>query len=359
MLAVYWGMWWDGDMARPLRVNIPDGWYHCMNRGLERRAIFADDRDCRHFVDLLGEIVDRFRVRVHAYCLLGNHYHTIIQTPDANLSQAMQWVGLSYSSWFNTRHNRDGPLFHGRFKSIPVEQGAWVHELSMYLHLNPVRRMAFGLDKRSRKAEGRGLTRAPTKEEVTARLKTLREHPWSSYRAYAGYERGAKWLTTADILRRSARNVDDRKKKYRAGVRAILGRGVDESRLEKFRSAVGIGSSEFIDRIKGMAGDGMRETERRGRLRERVSFEQVVCAVEELRAEPSGEWLNKHGDWGKWMVLKLARRYSGMTLAQLGEQMGGVDYAAIGMGLLRFEQRLGKSRDLKRTCAAAERMLDV
>ena len=77
-------------MARPLRVNIPDGWYHCMNRGLERRAIFADDRDCRHFVDLLGEIVDRFRVRVHAYCLLGNHYHTIIQTPDANLGNRCQ-----------------------------------------------------------------------------------------------------------------------------------------------------------------------------------------------------------------------------------------------------------------------------
>jgi len=340
-------------------VDIPDGWYHCMHRGLERRAIFSEDGDCRRFVELLSEVVDRFRVRVHAYCLLGNHYHAIIQTPDANLSQTMQWLGLSYSSWFNTRHNRVGPLFQGRFRSIPVEQGAWVHELSMYLHLNPVRTLAFGLDKRRRKAEARGLTRPPTREEATARLKILREYRWSSYRVYAGYELGPKWLTTTDILRRTARRVDDRKRKYGAAVRAILSRGVDESRLEKFRTAVGIGSSEFIDRIKEKAGDGMRETEHRGRLRERVTFEQVVCAIEELRAEPSREWLNKHGDWGKWMVLKLARRYTGMTLAQLGGQIGGVDYAAIGVGLLRFEQRLGKSRDMKRMCAAAKKMLDV
>jgi len=346
-------------MARPLRVNIPDGWYHCMHRGLERSAIFSDDGDCRHFVELLGEAVDRFRVRIHAYCLLGNHWHAIMQTPDANLSQAMQWLGLSYSSWYNTKRNRVGPLFQGRFRSIPVERGSWVHELSMYVHLNPVRTLVFGLDKRNQKAESQGLTRPPTREEVTARFKALREYHWSSYRAYAGYEVGPKWLTTADILRRSARKTSDRKRKYRAGIRTILGRGVEESGLEKFKTAVGIGSAEFIDRIKVMAGDGSRETEHRGRLRERVSFEQVVCVIEELRAEPSGDWLNKYGDWGKWMVLKLARRYTGMTLAQLGQQMGGVDYGAISMGLFRFEQRLEKDRKLKRICAAAGRMCDV
>jgi REP element-mobilizing transposase RayT len=161
-------------MAGPLRVNVADGWYHCMHRGIERRLIFCDDVDCRHFLSLLGDMVDRYRVRVHAYCLLGNHYQAIIQTPDANLSKGMQWLGLSYSSWFNARYNRAGPLFQGRFRSVPVEAG-----------------------------------------------------------------------------------------------------GVDESRLEKFRDVVGIGSAEFIDRMKHAAGVGDRETERRGRLRERVSFEQV------------------------------------------------------------------------------------
>ena len=346
-------------MARPLRVNIPDGWYHCMHRGIERRTIFSDATDYQHFLSLLGQTVDRYRFRVHAYCLLGNHFHAIIQTPDANLSQGMQWLGLSYSTWFNTRHDRAGPLFQGRFRSVPVEEGAWVHELSMYVHMNPVRTLACGLDKRRRKAESRGLTRPPTREEVTARLKKLREHRWSSYRAYAGYETGPKWLTTAKILRRSAREEHERRKKYRDGIRQLLSRGIDESRLETFRDVIGIGSAQFIERLKRVAGDGSRETERRGRLRERVSFEQVVCAVEEVRAETSQNWLNKHGDWGKWMVLKLARQYTGMTLAQLGEQMGGIDYAAIGMGLGRFEQRLKMDRQLKKLSVTASQMLDI
>ena len=346
-------------MARPLRVNVADGWYHCMHRGLERRTIFADPGDCQHFLDLLGETVERYRVRIHAYCLLGNHYHAIVQTPDANLSQAMQWLGLSYSSWFNARHDRVGPLFQGRFKSIPVEEGAWAHELSMYVHLNPVRRLAYGLDKRNQKAEARGLARPPTREQVTARVKKLREHRWSSYRAYAGYEAGPTWLTSEELLRRSARRESERQRTYREDLREILSRGIDESRLERFRAVVGIGSAEFIERIRKLAGDGARETERRGRLRARVSFEQVVRSVEEQRAEPSQNWLHTHGDWGKWMVLRLARRYTGMTLAQLGEEMGGIDYAAIGMGLRRFDQRAGRDRKLQRICTAASRMLDV
>ena len=130
-------------MARPLRVNVVDGWYHCMNRGLERRTIFGDARDHQHFLELLAETVDRFRFRVHGYCLMDNHYHAIIQTPDANLSQGMQWLGLAYSAWFNARHDRVGHLFQGRFKSVPVEEGAWAFDLSVYVHLNPVMSKSF------------------------------------------------------------------------------------------------------------------------------------------------------------------------------------------------------------------------
>jgi REP element-mobilizing transposase RayT len=105
-------------MARPLRVNIVDGWYHVMHRGIERRRIFDDARDHETFLDLLGETSERYRIRMHhAYCLLGNHYHAIVQTPDANLSEGMQWLGLAYSRLYNIRNNRVGPLFQGRFIS--------------------------------------------------------------------------------------------------------------------------------------------------------------------------------------------------------------------------------------------------
>jgi REP element-mobilizing transposase RayT len=329
-----------------------------MHRGIERRSIFSDAHDYRHFLGLLGETVERYRVRIHAYCLLGNHYHAILQTPDANLSQSMQWLGLSYSTWFNARHDRVGPLFQGRFKSVPVEEGSWVQELSIYLHLNPVRTIAYGLDKSRRSAESQGLTR-PTREQVTARLKKLREYRWSSYRTYAGYESGPEWLTSTEILRRSARKVGDRSKNYRAQLRQILSHGVEESRMDQFRDKVGIGSAKFLEQIKNRAGDGARETERRGRLRNRVTFKDIVTVIETLQGEPIKDWLHLHGDARKWMALKLARQYTGMTLAQLGDKMGGMDYAAVGMGLIRFQNRLQKDTRLKKKYTQAIQMLDV
>ena len=105
-------------MARPLRVDIEDGWYHITSRGIERRRIFTEDRERKHFLELLEEMSERYRVRVHAYVLMDNHYHLLIQTPQANASQAIHWLGVSYSVWFNRRHNRVGPLFQGRFKSV-------------------------------------------------------------------------------------------------------------------------------------------------------------------------------------------------------------------------------------------------
>ena len=193
-----------------------------MHRGIERRTIFDGRRENEYFLELLGEVHERYRFRIHAYCLFVNHWHAIIQTPEANLSQGMQWLGLAYGSWYNARHDRVGPLFQGRFRSVPVEEGAWVYELSLYVHLNPVRTLEFGLDKKRQRTEGMGLTRPPTQEEVTARLKRLREYPWSSYRAYGGYAGGAEWLTTEEILRRASRKSGERRAKYRKDVEERL-----------------------------------------------------------------------------------------------------------------------------------------
>ena len=346
-------------MARPLRVNIAGGWYHVMHRGIERRTIFEDRADHERFLKLVGELHDQFRFLIHAFCLLGNHYHAIVQTPDANLSQGMQWLGLAYSSWFNVRRRRDGPLFRGRFRSVPVEEGAWVYELSQYVHLNSVRTLEFGLDRGRKQAEGKGLAPPPSPEEVSARLKRLREYPWSSYRAYAGFVPAPGWLTTEVILERAARREEDRQRKYRSEMRQRLQRGVDETRLEQFREVAAIGSAAFVARVKALAGAVERETERRRRLRERASFEQVVAAVAEARGEPAETWLGKRGDPGKWVVLRLARQRCGLTLAELGQRLGGMDYSAVGMALRRLDQRLSQDRSLRRLCDKVGEMLDV
>ena len=201
-------------MTRPLRVHVEGGWYHVFGRGLERRAIFTADRDREHFYELLGQLRERYRILIHAHVCMTNHYHAILQTPDANLSQGLQWFHGSYAAWYNARHNRVGPLFQGRYRAIPVENSAWAYHLSLYVHLNPLRIAALGLDKRGRVLEGKGY-RTPSKEEVSERLRRLRQYRWSSYRAYAGYEQAPEFLDVESLLERADRDKTKRHRRYR------------------------------------------------------------------------------------------------------------------------------------------------
>ena len=107
-------------MTRPLRLDSPDTFYHVLSRGNEKREIFHDEKDYLRFLEGMGKMVGRFKVKIHAYVLMNNHYHLLIRTQDANLSRAIQWMGVNYSVWFNRRHERSGHLFQGRFKSFLI-----------------------------------------------------------------------------------------------------------------------------------------------------------------------------------------------------------------------------------------------
>ena len=124
----------------------------------ERKAVFRDDRDRRRFLDLLQDWVNRFGIRLHAYVLMDNHYHLLLESTNANLAQAMQWLQVSYTVWFNRRHRRIGHLFQGRYKAILLEPTAAAWEVSRYVHLNPVRIQGLGLGKTERERERVGLT---------------------------------------------------------------------------------------------------------------------------------------------------------------------------------------------------------
>ena len=131
-------------MARPTRIDLPGGWYHVVNRGIERQEIFKDERSFEHFLDLLSKMPGRFAIKIHGYVLMGNHYHLQLETPWANLSKAIQWLNVSYSVWYNRRHGRIGPLFQGRFKAIVHERETQGVTINRYIHLNPVRVKALG-----------------------------------------------------------------------------------------------------------------------------------------------------------------------------------------------------------------------
>jgi len=181
-------------MARATRVDFPGAWYHVLNRGTERRAIFRSTRCYEKFIELLSSLSDRFGVKLHGYALMGNHYHLQLESPEANLSKAVHWLNVSYSVWFNRKYSRVGPLFQGRFKAI-LHEPTEALKINRYIHLNPVRITALGGHE----------TREVAAHEITAqlarhRVDALEQYHWSSYAFFAGTRAAPAWLSTESIL---------------------------------------------------------------------------------------------------------------------------------------------------------------
>ena len=174
-------------MPRPPRLLVPDGVYHVTSRGNRRQRIFLADRDYRRFLRDLGIVAKRHRWRVHTYCLMPNHFHLLVQTPDADLSTGMQALKGGYAQWFNRRHNFDGHLFQGRFYAGLVESNWHVLELARYIVLNPVRA---------------GLVRH------------VGEWPWSSYRAFIGKAPRPRFLETSWVLSQFGREPKRAREAY-------------------------------------------------------------------------------------------------------------------------------------------------
>src|SRR5437588_77163 len=141
-------------MARPLRIEVEGGWYHVISRGIERRELFRDDSDRRDFLERLFGLMGSHNILVHGYCLMDNHFHLQVETPQANLKEAMQRLLSGYVVRFNLRHQRVGPLFQGRYRAILAGENEWISEVNRYIHLNPARVESLALGKK-RQAEVR------------------------------------------------------------------------------------------------------------------------------------------------------------------------------------------------------------
>jgi len=159
-------------MARPLRIEYPGGVYHITNRGNDKKTVFKDDRDRETFLKILTFVNKRYHWICHAYCLMDNHYHLMIETPDANLSLGMRQLNGVYAQARNKRCNKTGHLFQGRYKAIVIQKDMHLLEVCRYIVLNPARA------KMVEKPEG---------------------WKWSSYRATEGSEAPHPCFTVAWI----------------------------------------------------------------------------------------------------------------------------------------------------------------
>lgn len=212
-------------MARPLRIEYDGALYHITSRGNEKRPIFKDEKDREIFLDILNEVNKRHNWICHAYCLMNNHYHLIIETPDGNLSKGMRQLNGVYTQIFNRRHHRVGHIFQGRYKAILIQKESHLLEVCRYVVLNPVRTKSV-------------------------------EHPegwrWSSYRATGGLDKPHPCLMTDWISGQFSVKKGLARKRYREFVGAGI-RG--ESIWSKVKGQILLGEEdfveEFINYIKG------------------------------------------------------------------------------------------------------------
>lgn len=296
---------------------------------------------------ILGQTIQRFGLRLHGYVLMENHYHLILEALEANLSRAMQWLNVSFSTWFNRRHRRTGHLFQGRFKAIIVDPQQWGLILSRYVHLNPLRTRRHAMSKPERQALSTGKGKGAPAAEVSERLLFLNAYRWSSYRAFAGYEPEPPWLettATASLIEGDPRRW---RSKYRALVEAGAREGTD-SPWPAVQAQSVLGGPALLEEVRTQIKEGRREIVGKRSLRRRRTFEDAVAIVEGHCRRPWAEFKERRGDPGREMVFWLARRHAGMTLGQLGERAGGADYAAVAMALRRFEWKMETDAKLKK-----------
>lgn len=347
-------------MARPLRIVLPGAWYHVMNRGHRRSALFLSDPDRRRFLGRVAELPERFGVEIHAFVLMDNHYHLLLRTGERSLSDAIGWLQVSYSARFNWAHRLCGAVFAGRFKAVVVADEAAIVEVARYVHLNPVRVGGLGLGKEDqRRAKVVGCAE-PGAELVRRRLKLLQEYPWSSWRVYAGEEPAPEWLSTRWVSRAcGGRSYRER----RAALRQYTEAPVREGRLESpwARLIGGLVLGEEGDARRLLAGQPMNvaeQTEAR-RLRRRVKWEDVVRAAEGVQGGAWREWAERYGDWGRDGALYVAVRYGGCGLAEAVRQMPGLRYGAAAQGVKRFAAALERSADRRRYVSELRQRLSI
>ena len=347
-------------MARPIRIERVGSWYHITARGNERRAIYRDNRDRQHFCELVGEMVPRFNLALHAFVLMDNHYHLLLELREANLSRAVQWLNVSYSLWFNRRHGRCGHLFQGRFKSVIVDATQWGLGLSRYIHLNPVRTGKLGLSKIEQQRMRAGAGCAPQAAVVRERTSKLRRYRWSSYRAYIGLVKAPAWLECQKVLKFGGGQNGAEQRNYREYVETALREGLEKSPWEELKEQVVLGSLGFVAGLKEyLAGDELEQRSARRLREQRPDLARVICCVEEEKGEKWEEFRDRHGDCGRELVLYLGRRVCGLKLKELVQCVEIKEYAAVAMAVKRFETSLKKSKSLQEAYHRVTQMLNV
>ena len=301
-------------MSRPLRLDHAGAIWHVTSRGNEKQAIFLDDRDRRQFLGGLARVVEACRWQVHAYVLMGNHYHLLFETPEPTLSRGMQRLNGSYTQKFNWRHERVGHLFQGRFRSILVERESHLLELIRYVVLNPVRA---------------GL------------VQDVADWRWSSYRATAGIAPAPEWLEVSWTLAQFGKGAASR-----VGYRGFVAqaRRSGHAPWKALAGQIFLGGDEFLERVRRMIALTPRSAEipTSQRTPTRPSLAAILAAATKEFSVSADELTRRRSSAARLAVAYVARTDALLALARFSACLG-VGASAASHLALQAERRMGEN----------------
>ncbi|MBE0434026.1 transposase [candidate division WOR-3 bacterium] len=314
-------------MARALRIQFPGAFYHITCRGIEQRSIYLDNGDRLRFLELLTRSLDTYVVVMHAYIMMNNHFHLLVETKKANCSEFMRHFNVSYTGWFNWRHGRRGNLYQGRYNACLIDADRFLLEVSRYIHLNIVR------------------VKRWQSSHHGARWRAARSYQWSSLAGYIDRKSAKDYVYYPMIL-----EMVGGRRAYGRYVIDGLKRGVADP-FKKVQRRMILGTEDFVAEVKHYL--------RRGSLRDQPAYREFVLHVLEpevllgFLARECGittEVLRTRKAHGvtRGLVAELLYKYCQITQAQIGKLLGGIDYGAVYLLRRRIRENMRTNVELKK-----------
>ena len=306
-------------MSRPLRIEYPGAWYHVMNRGRIREEIFLSREDYENFIKILQETSESWNIKISAYCLLPNHYHLLVNTPDGNISRCMRHINGVYTQRFNRQHKTDGQLFRGRYKAVLVEADSHLLEVLRYIHRNPLRA---GLAKK------------------------LDEFAWSSHQGYLSAAKQWAWLHKDFLLTM----LCEKKRGRKAAYGDFVSKG-DPEEIERFYSLKNLPSVLGGDTFK----DWLKEKFQHLCFHEEIPESRIlaptaeeiileVCDHFQVMREQLTVTRRGRGNLPRDMAIYLVRLLSQATLSEVGKHFGMNNYSTVSSVVERVKLRTNEDR---------------
>ncbi len=319
-------------MARPLRIQYPGAYYHVMNRGNRGEDIVVTDQDRKFFLDVLADSSETYQIKLISYVLMSNHFHLLVQTPLANLSDFMRHFLVSYTVRFNRRNGRTGHVFQGRFKSLLVDEDEYLLPLSRYIHLNPIR------------------TRRFKRAEFSEKCEYLKNYPWSSFAGYC-YLRKRKMHIDYEWFLNTYFGQDTAKgrRRFREYVYHAI-EGEVENPFEDVVHQSILGARDFVDWVRlNLPRESQREVPSLKKLKHEIPAKRIIEEVAKagnVKAEDLQDRRTKLKDLRR-MAMELSYRYSNYKQKEIGE-IFGVDYSTVSQNRVRLKKKLKSNRKLKK-----------